>query len=66
MSKYKTHSCRSAASTGALYEGVHIDDILKQGNWGNLRTFKKNCFKNIESLNEPIDLSKKLLENINK
>ena len=38
-SKYNTHSCRSAASTGALYKGVHIEDISKQGNWSNLKTF---------------------------
>ena len=54
MSKYDTNSCRSAASTGALYEGVHIEDILKQGNWSNLKTFKKFYFKNIENLNEPM------------
>ena len=40
VSKYNTHSCKSAASTGALYKGVHIEDILKQGNWCNLKTFK--------------------------
>ena len=66
VSKYNTHSCRSAASTGASYKGVHIEDILKQGNWSNLKTFKKFYFKNIENLNEPIDFSKKLLEIINK
>ena len=54
VSKYNTHSCRSAASTGALYKGVHIEDILKQGNWSNLKTFKKFYFKNIENLNEPM------------
>ena len=66
VSKYHTHSCRSAASTGALYKWVHIEDILKQGNWSNLETFKKFYFKNIQNLNEPIDFSKKLLQNINK
>ena len=65
VNKYNTHSCRSAASTGALYKGVHREDILKQGNWSNLKTFKF-YFKNSESLNEPTDFSKKLLENINK
>ena len=40
VSKYNTHSCKSAASTGALYKGVHIEDILKQGNCCNLKTFK--------------------------
>ena len=40
VSKYNTHSCRSAASTEALNKGVHIEDILKQGNWSNLKTFK--------------------------
>ena len=66
VSKYNTHSCRSAASTRELFKGVHIADILNQGNWSNLKTFKKYYFKNIENLNEPIDFSKKLLENINK
>ena len=66
VSKYNTHSCRSATSTGALYKGVHIGKILKQGNWSNVKTFKKFYFKNIENLNEPIDFSKKLLKNINK
>ena len=66
VNKYNTHSCRSAASTGELYKRVHKEDILKQGNWSNLKTFKKFYFKNIENLNEPIDFSKKLLENINK
>ena len=47
-------------------EGVHINDILKQRNLSNLKTFKRLYFKNVESLNEPIDLSKKLLENISK
>ena len=40
VSKCNTHSCRSTASTGALYKGVHIEDILKQGNWSNLKAFK--------------------------
>ena len=57
VSKYNTHSCRSAASTGALYKRVHIEDILKQGNWSNLKTFLKFYFKNIENLVEPIDFS---------
>ena len=39
MSKYNIHSCKSVASTGALHKGVHIEDILKQGNWSNLKTF---------------------------
>ena len=29
VSKYNTHNCRSAASTGALFKGVHIENILK-------------------------------------
>ena len=66
VSKYNTHSCRSAASTRALYKGVHIEDILKQRNWSNQKYFKKKYFKNIEKLNEPIDFNKKLLENIKK
>ena len=66
VSKCKTHSCSSAASTGESYKGVHIEDILKQGNWSNLKIFLKIYFKNIENLNKPIDVSKKLLENINK
>ena len=63
VSKCNTHSCRSAASTGALYKGVHIQSILKQGNWSNLKKF---YFKAIENLNKLIDFSKKLSENINK
>ena len=39
--KNNTYSCRSVAS------GVHIEDLLKQGNWSNLKTFKKFSFKNI-------------------
>ena len=58
--KYNTYSCRSVAS------GVHIEDLLKQGNWSNLKTFKKFSFKNIEYLSELIDFSMKLLENIDK
>ena len=66
VSKYNTRSCRSAALIGALYKGLHIEGILKQGNWSNLKTFLKIYLKNIENLNESIDFSKKLLENINK
>ena len=66
VSKFNTHSCRSAALIGALYKGLHIEGILKQGNWRNLKTFKKIYFKNIENLNQSKDFSKKLLENINK
>ena len=29
VSKYNTHSCRKAASTGALNKGVHIEEMLK-------------------------------------
>ena len=36
-SKYNTHTYRSAASTGALYEGVHREDISEQGNWSNIK-----------------------------
>ena len=39
VSKYNARSCRSAALIGALYKGLHIEDILKQGNWSNLKTF---------------------------
>ena len=39
MGKYNTHSCRSDVSAGALFKGVHKEDILKQGNWSNLKTF---------------------------
>ena len=66
VSKCNTHSCRSATSAGVLYKGVHIQSILKQGNWSNLKAFKKFYFKTIENLNKPIDFSKKLSENINK
>ena len=38
VSKYNTHSCGSAPSTGALYKWVHIEDILKQGDWSNLKS----------------------------
>lgn len=36
-SKYNIHTWRSAASTGALYEGVHREDISEQGNWSNIK-----------------------------
>ena len=39
VSKYNTHTCRSTALTGALHKGVYIEDILKQENWSNLKTF---------------------------
>ena len=39
VSKYNARSCRSAALIGALYKGLHIEGILKQGNWSNLKTF---------------------------
>ena len=39
VSKYNTRSCRSAALIEALYKGLHIEGILKQGNWSNLKTF---------------------------
>ena len=49
VSKYNNiHSCRSAASTGALYKGVHIEDILKQGNWSNLKTFKNFILRTLK------------------
>ena len=48
VNKYNTHSCRSAASTGALYKGVHIEDILKQGNWSNLKIFKNFILRTLK------------------
>ena len=65
MSKYN-HNCGSAASTATSYKGVHIDDILKQENWSNLKSFKRFYFKNIESLNEQIETIKKYQQVINK
>ena len=49
VSKYNTHSCRSAASTRALYKAVHIEDILKQRNWSNQKHKKKNILRILKS-----------------
>lgn len=43
-SKYNIHTWRSAASTGALYEGVHKEDISEQGNWSNIKKNLKKSF----------------------
>ena len=37
VNKYNTHSRGSAPLTGGLYKWVHIEGILKQGDWSNLK-----------------------------
>ena len=64
--KDNTHSGRSASATGALYKGVHIEGILRQGEWKNLKLFKNNHFKSIESLSKPKDFGRKHQQVLNR
>ena len=41
------HSCRAAATSKAKKLNVNMEDILKQGCWKNMKTFKNHYEKEI-------------------
>ena len=41
------HSCRAASTSKAKKLNVNMEDILKQGCWKNMKTFKKHHEKEI-------------------
>ena len=47
----KPNSSRSASSSGAIKAGVPIEEILKQAQWSNCRTFQKYYYWEAEDIN---------------
>ena len=45
--QFTPHSCRSAATSKANRINVNLDEMLKQGCWKNIKTFKKIYDKDI-------------------
>ena len=45
LKNFTPHSCRAAATNKAKKLNVNMKDILKQGCWKNMKTFKKHCEK---------------------
>ena len=46
--KYSAHSCRSASTSKALFQGVSIKTIMKSASWKNEKTFRKHYLNEIE------------------
>ena len=47
LKNFTPHSCRAAAISKAKKLNVNMEDILKQGCWKNMKTFKKHYEKEI-------------------
>ena len=47
LKNFTPHSCRAAATSKAKKLNVNMEDILKQGCWKNMKTFKKHYEKEI-------------------
>ena len=45
--KYTAHSCRSAATSAAAFNGISLSTICKSASWSNVTTFKKHYFREI-------------------
>ena len=48
ISTYKAHSTRSANTSQAHFAGLSVEQIAKQGNWTNAKTFNKFYFKHTQ------------------
>ena len=46
--KYSAHSCRSASTSKALFQGISIKTILRSASWKNENTFKKHYLREID------------------
>ena len=47
LKNFTPHSCRAAATSKAKLLNVNMEDILKQGCWKNMKTFKNHYEKEI-------------------
>jgi hypothetical protein len=45
--KYTAHSCRSAATSAAAFNGISLATICKSASWSRVSTFKKHYFREI-------------------
>ena len=45
--KYTAHSCRAAATSSAVFNGISLTTILKSASWSNVTTFKNFYYKEI-------------------
>ena len=45
--RYTAHSCRSAVTSAAAFNGVSLSTICKSASWSRVSTFKKHYFKEI-------------------
>ena len=45
LKNFTSHSCRAAATSKVKKLNVNMEDILKQGGWKNMKTFKKHYEK---------------------
>ena len=48
--KFTAHSCRSASTSNAYFQGISLKTILKSASWKGDHTFKKHYLREIESL----------------
>lgn len=47
LKNFTPHSCRAAATSKASKLNINVEEILKQGCWRNMKTFKKHYDKEI-------------------
>ena len=45
--KYTAHSCRSAVTSAAAFNGISLTTICKSASWSRVTTFKNHYFKEI-------------------
>ena len=59
LKNFTPHSCRAAATSKVKKLNVNMEDILKQGCWKNMKTFKKHYEKEIiYSADDDVDFMK--------
>ena len=45
--KYTAHSCRSAVTSAAAFNGISLTTICKSASWSRVTTFKNHYFREI-------------------
>jgi hypothetical protein len=48
-STFRAHSTRSASTSKAIAQGIHLSDVLKAGNWASAKTFQRFYHRSVQS-----------------
>ena len=58
LKNFMPHSCRAAETSKAKKLNVNMEDILKQGCWKNMKTFKKHEKEITDYADDDVDFMK--------